>query len=58
MDTDGDGLNDGEETGPVILAGKAYSMKTDPSKRDTDGDGYNDKEDLIQIHRNLPLIPA
>lgn len=37
LDTDGDGLTDGEELSP------AYG--TDPKKADTDGDGSNDSED-------------
>ncbi|PJA47525.1 hypothetical protein CO172_00870 [Candidatus Uhrbacteria bacterium CG_4_9_14_3_um_filter_36_7] len=37
LDTDGDGLLDGEEV---------HTYKTNPIKLDTDGDGISDKEDL------------
>jgi hypothetical protein len=36
-DTDGDGLEDGDEV---------YIYQTDPTKKDTDGDGYSDKEEV------------
>ncbi|EOT41013.1 Rib/alpha-like domain-containing protein [Enterococcus columbae] len=35
-DTDGDGINDGDE----------LLIETDPTKADTDGDGYTDKEEV------------
>jgi len=39
-DTDGDGLNDGEEIN---------QYKTDPLKADTDGDGLNDGEEVSKV---------
>ncbi len=37
-DTDGDGLNDGQE---------AYTYNTDPTKPDTDGDGISDYDEVM-----------
>jgi outer membrane protein OmpA-like peptidoglycan-associated protein len=45
-DTDGDGLNDGEEY---------LTLKTDPLKVDTDGDGLSDFEEVKTTNTN-PLI--
>lgn len=45
-DTDGDGLNDGEEY---------LTYKTDPLKVDTDGDGLSDYEE-VKVTKTNPLI--
>ncbi len=45
LDTDDDGLNDGEEVN---------THKTDPLKKDTDDDGLNDGEE-INTHKTDPL---
>ena len=47
-DTDGDGLNDGEEV---------YIFRTDPDDIDTDGDGRTDWEELNEEPLTNPLIP-
>jgi outer membrane protein OmpA-like peptidoglycan-associated protein len=44
-DTDGDGLNDGDEV---------MKHKTDPMKTDTDGDGLNDGDEVMK-HKTDPL---
>jgi len=46
LDTDGDGLNDGEEI---------MKHKTDPLKADTDGDGLQDGAELMK-HKTNPLV--
>jgi predicted outer membrane repeat protein len=46
VDTDGDGLTDGEET----------ALGTDPLLPDTDGDGLNDGPEVTQ-HNTDPLLP-
>ncbi len=46
IDTDGDGLNDGEEV-------KIYH--TDPKRIDTDGDGLNDGEEIVSGHSPLEV---
>lgn len=45
-DSDGDGLEDGEEV---------YEYLTDPAVKDTDGDGYNDGEEITK--GSNPLDP-
>ena len=45
-DTDGDGLNDGEEY---------LTFKTDPLKADTDGDGLNDYDE-VKTYQTNPLV--
>ena len=40
-DTDGDGLNDGDEV---------HKYHTDPLNKDTDGDGLTDKEEIFTYH--------
>ncbi len=45
-DTDGDGLNDGEEY---------LTYKTDPLKVDTDGDGLNDYDE-VKVYKTNPLV--
>ena len=45
-DTDGDGLNDGEEY---------LTFKTDPLNVDTDGDGLNDFEE-VKTYKTNPLV--
>ncbi len=44
-DTDGDGLNDGQE----------YAARTDPRKMDTDGDGLSDYAEL-HVFKSNPLM--
>jgi hypothetical protein len=43
-DTDGDGLDDGEEVGSLVgvLSQSSYTVASDPTARDTDGDGLSD----------------
>ena len=67
-DTDGDGLNDGEEVnkyktdplkadtdGDGLTDGdEVMKYKTDPLKTDTDGDGLSDKDELMQ-YKTDPL---
>ena len=48
VDTDGDGLLDGQEVD---------TRGTDPNNPDTDGDGYSDGEEVM-IHGTDPLDPA
>ena len=47
VDTDGDGLEDGEEL---------YVRRTDPLDPDTDGDGLDDDDEIYVCHTN-PLDP-
>jgi outer membrane protein OmpA-like peptidoglycan-associated protein len=42
-DTDGDGVNDGDEV---------YSLKTNPLKSDTDGDGLSDSDEVNKYSTN------
>jgi outer membrane protein OmpA-like peptidoglycan-associated protein len=41
MDTDGDGLKDGDEL---------FKYRTDPTKYDTDGDGLSDGDEILKYH--------
>lgn len=43
-DTDGDGLNDGDE----------YAARTDPNRKDTDGDMLNDFSEVV-VYKSNPL---
>jgi hypothetical protein len=48
-DSDGDGLEDGEEVGELrtdALCGHYYDLISDPTKADTDGDGVDDEVEL------------
>lgn len=51
-DTDGDGLSDGQEAGPLVSASgrkdkDTYLGLADPSKSDTDGDGIGDGDEYF-----------
>lgn len=51
LDTDGDGLSDGDEIGEMVTEnGKTFfKQRSDPTKADTDGDGLDDYlEDAIE----------
>jgi outer membrane protein OmpA-like peptidoglycan-associated protein len=68
IDTDGDGLMDGEETGKYRTdpyktdsdmdglsdGAEVLQYKTDPNKADTDGDGLNDYAE-VNVHNTDPL---
>ncbi|MEN9358704.1 MAG: hypothetical protein RL095_239 [Verrucomicrobiota bacterium] len=49
VDTDGDGIHDGDEALAV------FGYATDPTKADTDGDSINDGDELQLFHSN-PLL--
>jgi hypothetical protein len=55
VDTDGDGLSDGAETGTGVFV-SATDTGTDPRKVDTDGDGRTDGEEVNGTPTSNPTL--